>query len=79
MANEIAGLPQSVESISWGCGACKVGAYGLALAVLAVATAGWAGITVPVALAFLAALLAATTATVDFILTSLCDWIGLCD
>lgn len=45
---------------------------------LVVATAGWAGVTAPVALAFIVAICTGATLTVDFIVTSLCEWVGIC-
>ncbi len=45
---------------------------------IVVATAGWAGVTAPVALAFIVGICTAATLTVDFIVTSLCEWAGIC-
>ncbi|HYP27784.1 MAG TPA: hypothetical protein VE262_13790 [Blastocatellia bacterium] len=46
---------------------------------LVIATAGFLGVTAPVALALIAGLLAMATLTVDYIMTQLCNWVGACD
>lgn len=48
-------------------------------AAIVVATAGFLGVTAPVALGLIVGLVAVGTLTTDFVLTNLCTWAGACD